>query len=101
MRQRREAYRIAKVNPRGTSSTCPRCGAKLVEVGHRRLRCPRCGLEGDRDVIATINIYRRYVSVHSRCGAPGVALNAPKPDEGPSGMRGNRDEAMTVRQQPV
>jgi len=25
-----------------------------------------------------------------------VALNAPKPDEAPSGMRGNRDEAMTV-----
>jgi len=31
-----------------------------------------------------------------------VALNAPKPDEIPSGMRGNRDEAMTVRQhEPV
>jgi len=89
---------VAKVNPRGTSSTCPRCGAKLVEAGYRRLRCPRCGLEGDRDVIATINIYRRYITEHSRCGAPGVALNAPKPDEGPSGMRGNRDEAMTVRQ---
>ena len=31
---------------------------------------------------------------HSRCGVPGAALNAPKPDENPSGMRGNRDEAM-------
>jgi len=30
-----------------------------------------------------------------------VALNAPKPDEAPSGVRGNRDEAMTVRQQPI
>jgi len=29
-----------------------------------------------------------------RCGAPGVALNAPKPDEAPSGMQGNRDEVM-------
>jgi len=27
-----------------------------------------------------------------------VALNAPKPDEVPSGVRGNRDEAMIVRQ---
>jgi hypothetical protein len=26
--------------------------------------------------------------------ALGVALNAPEPSEGPSGMRGNRDEAM-------
>jgi len=31
----------------------------------------------------------------SRCGVSGVALNAPKPDENPSGMRGNQDEAMT------
>jgi hypothetical protein len=31
-----------------------------------------------------------------------VALKAPKPDESPSGMRGNKDEAMTVRQhEPV
>ena len=37
-----------------------------------------------------------YVKEHSRCGAPGVALNAPKPDESPSEMRGNRYEAMTV-----
>jgi len=26
-----------------------------------------------------------------------VALNAPKPGEIPSGVQGNRDEAMTVR----
>jgi len=31
----------------------------------------------------------------SRCGVSGVALNAPKPDENPSGMQGNRDDAMT------
>jgi len=31
----------------------------------------------------------------SRCGVSGVALNAPKPGENPSGMRGNSDEAMT------
>jgi len=47
------------VEPAGTSSTCPRCGAKLVEVGHRRLRCPNCGLEADRDTIAILNIERR------------------------------------------
>ena len=33
-----------------------------------------------------------------RCGVPGVALNAPKPDENPSGMQGNRDDAMTIKQ---
>jgi hypothetical protein len=35
---------------------------------------------------------------NSRCGVSGVALNAPKPNENPSGMQGNRDEAMTTKQ---
>jgi putative transposase len=85
---------VVKVNPRGTSSRCPRCGGRLFEDRYRVLRCRRCGFIGDRDVIATVNLYRRYVSRYPRCGVPGVALNASKPDEVPSGMRGNRDEAM-------
>jgi hypothetical protein len=32
----------------------------------------------------------------SRCGVFGVAPNAPKPDENPSGMQGNKNEAMTT-----
>jgi len=35
---------------------------------------------------------------NSRCGVSGVALNAPKPGENTSGMQGNRDEAMTIKQ---
>jgi IS605 OrfB family transposase len=50
------------VNPADTSTTCPRCGTKLVEVGYRRLRCPRCGLEADRDTIAILNIERRALN---------------------------------------
>jgi len=50
------------VDPVDTSSTCPRCGAKLVVVGYRRLRCPRCGLEADRDTIAVLNIEGRALS---------------------------------------
>jgi len=38
------------------------------------------------------------VALASRCGVSGVALNAPKPDENPSGMQGNRDDAMTIKQ---
>jgi len=87
---------VIKVDPRGTSSKCPRCGGKLVEDGHRVSSCEKCGFIGDRDVTATINIYRKYVSKHPRCGVSGVAPNAPKADEAPSGMRGNRDEAMTI-----
>jgi IS605 OrfB family transposase len=53
---------IFVVDPAGTSTTCPRCGAELVEVGYRRLRCPKCGLEADRDSIAMLNIERRALS---------------------------------------
>ena len=85
---------VVKINPRSTSSKCPRCGKKLAEYRHRVLRCRKCGFVGDRDVIATINLYKKYVSKYSRCGVPGVLLNAPKPDENPSGVQGNRDDAM-------
>ena len=50
------------VDPADTSSTCPRCGAELVEVGYRRLRCPECGLEADRDTVAVLNIEGRALS---------------------------------------
>jgi len=87
---------VVKINPRGTSSKCTRCGGKLVEDGYRVLRCRKCGFVGDRDVTATVNLYRKYVSKHPRCGVLGVAPNAPKPDEAPSGMRGKEYEAMTI-----
>jgi len=89
---------VIKMNPRGTSSKCPKCGKKLTENKHRILRCKKYSFIGDRDVIATINLYKKYVLKCSRCGVPGVAPNAPKPDEAPSGMRGSRDEAMKTHQ---
>ena len=95
---RERSLEVIKIDPRGTSSKCPRCGRKLVEYKHRVLRCRECGFIGDRDVTATLNIYRKYMSKYSRCGAPGVALNTPKPNENTSGMQGNRDEAMKTHQ---
>jgi len=59
------------VDPANTSSTCPRCGAKLVEVGYRRLRCPHCGFEADRDSIAVLNIEGRAL------GKMGGSLTTP------------------------
>ncbi|MEG9193950.1 MAG: transposase [Candidatus Methanoglobus sp.] len=43
-----------------TSSLCPVCGEKLSPNGHRQMKCPGCGLEEDRDVIAVKNLLRRY-----------------------------------------
>jgi putative transposase len=83
---------VAKIDPRRTSSKCPICGDKLVNNGNRILRCRKCDFIGDRDVIATVNLYKKYK--YLRCGVYGVALNAPKPDENPSGMQGDKNEAM-------
>jgi putative transposase len=33
---------IIIVEPRGTSTSCPRCNSKLIENSYRRMRCPRC-----------------------------------------------------------
>ena len=79
-----------KANPRNTSSKCPRCESKLVEAGHRALKCPKCGFTGDRDYIACTNLFLKNL----RCGVPGVTPNAPKPDAAPSGIQGKRGEGM-------
>jgi len=53
-------FRVVYVDPRGTSSLCPICGEKLSPNGYRRVRCPRCGLEENRDVLAVRNLLGRY-----------------------------------------
>jgi putative transposase len=52
--------RVVYVDPRGTSSLCPTCGEKLSPNGYRTVRCPKCGLEGDRDAVAVRNLLERY-----------------------------------------
>jgi putative transposase len=89
---------VVKINPRGASSKCPRCSGKLFEYRRRVLRCRKRGFICDKDVAATLNLYRKYISKHPRFGVSGVAPNAPKPDENPSGMQENRDEAMKTNQ---
>jgi putative transposase len=53
-----EGLPVVYVNPKGTSTLCPICGGKLASNGHRLMRCPKCGYEGDRDVTACLNILR-------------------------------------------
>jgi IS605 OrfB family transposase len=57
---KKQGVPLAIVNSNGTSSKCPKCDSKgLKEVDYRRLRCPRCGFEADRDVIGKLNIRKR------------------------------------------
>ncbi|MEM1601572.1 MAG: zinc ribbon domain-containing protein, partial [Sulfolobales archaeon] len=77
---------VKLVNPRKTSSTCPRCRSRLKDNGSRILQCIKCRFTGDRDVVACINLFLRYL----RCGVSGVTLNAPKGDANPRPMQGKQ-----------
>ena len=70
---------LAIVNPNGISSECPKCDSKgLEENGYRRLKCPRCGFEADRDVIGKLNIKKRALKILRISGGSLTAPTAPK-----------------------
>lgn len=50
---------LIKVNERGTSKTCSRCGVKKdMPLSQRIYRCPICGLVMDRDRNSAVNIWQ-------------------------------------------
>jgi len=65
---------IVFVDPRNTSSVCPRCKSKIEYVGRRGI-CPRCGFKADRDKIGAMNIWMRVLEGYA--GVPGSLLRAP------------------------
>ena len=81
------------VNPRGTSSTCPRCGAKLSYI-HRLAVCKKCKFKADRDTIGALNIY--ICSLRRMWGSVGSLPNAlAMKDEARQSGR-TKDEPMTL-----
>jgi len=62
------------VDPRNTSSTCPRCGEKLVYI-HRLAVCKKCGFKADRDSVGAMNIWLRALQAYA--GVPGSPPRAP------------------------
>lgn len=57
---------VIYVDPSGTSTTCPKCGSKMVQVedpvlGKRTMVCtnPKCGFKEDRDTVALMNLVKR------------------------------------------
>jgi putative transposase len=64
---------VSFVKAKGTSSICPRCRVKLSPSGHRLMKCPRCGLEEDRDKMAVLNLLQEHQRdvpaspVHGEC----------------------------------
>jgi len=69
---------IIPVEPEQTSSICPSCSSRLRENSYRRLKCPRCGLEEDRDRIAVLNIEKRALGLLNLSGGSLTAPTAPQ-----------------------
>jgi putative transposase len=70
---------IIPVEPKHTSSICPNCSSRLKGNGYRRLKCPRCGLEEDRDRVAVLNIEKRALEqLEPISGGPLTAPTAPQ-----------------------
>ena len=61
-----EAIPVIFVDPRGTSSTCPRCGHKSRSnrPTQSQFRCAACGYRANADAVAAINIARRGLEVY-------------------------------------
>ncbi len=54
---------LAIVDPRGSPLNAPNCDTELEENRYRRLRCPICGYEADRDVVGKLNIRKRALKM--------------------------------------
>ena len=58
-----EKVLVARVSPRNTSRTCPRCGFTVKTQVGGVFECPGCGFEMDRQKLASVNIYLRYTKM--------------------------------------
>jgi transposase len=55
-------YKVVKVDARGTTHTCWKCGSPVKSRKDRKIICPTCYPKGlDRDLNAARNIARRYM----------------------------------------
>ena len=67
------------VNARNMSNEYPKCNhIGLEEVGYRRLKCPRCGFEGDRDEMGKLNVRKRALKMLKLSGGALTPPTAPQ-----------------------
>ena len=82
---------VVYVDAKSTSSLCPICGEKLSPNGYRLMKCRKCSLEQDRDVIAVKNLLRRYQM------DVGASPRKPSHDKRREGMKVNaRPERLVI-----
>ena len=64
-----EGLPVVYVNPKGTSSHCPKCGEKLAPNGQWREKvCKKCDIVWNRDLVACLNLLKMWgVCVTPEC----------------------------------
>jgi len=82
---------VVFVDPRDTSSICPKCGYK-IEYTSRLGVCSRCSFIADRDKIGAVNVWLRVLKACA--GERGSPLRAPAVKDETRQSRGTRDEGM-------
>jgi putative transposase len=72
-----QGFNVKYVDPSNTSRICPVCGDELKESsnGRRLMKCQRCGLEEDRDMIAMKNLTKRYYEEHANTENPKTSFD--------------------------
>ncbi|WP_053240347.1 zinc ribbon domain-containing protein [Pyrobaculum islandicum] len=63
-------YGLPYLEERLYSTICPRCGAKMKELNNRRMRCPVCGFNNNRDNVPLIWAKRRYWEILQKTKQP-------------------------------
>jgi putative transposase len=97
-----EVRYLTKEETRNTSRTCHRCG-HVARVKGRVFKCPKCGMEYDRDLNACINIARRVTSSMGwgSCEPPEPAYEAggakPQLNAGSLALQGGATHHLSVR----
>jgi len=82
---------IVFVDPRKTSSTCPRCRSRIKYIGRLGV-CRKCGFRADRDVIGAINIWLKVLKACA--GVRGSPPRTPAVGGEAKQSRGTRHEGM-------
>jgi len=82
---------VVLVNPRNTSTICPRCGARL-NYNHRLASCGKCGFIADRDVVGAMNIWLGALHAYAEEHGSPLSASAMKGETRRSG--GTRNEGM-------
>jgi len=85
---KKKGIAIIKINPKGTSTTCPYCGQKMRQIAHRKYMCSHCGFKEDRDVIAVFNLICKMEVALTHPTAP--PMKHVTPNKGGELVRNNR-----------